>query len=483
MPSYAHAMDAAACAGFLAYWAATLGQLRWRRYVWLGVLLGIAANVRIQDFGFGIVLVLELGGLAWQALRGEGAPGARIRSAAAVIGRGVAVLAIAVAMHAPQFYEWKLMYGSWLTTPQGSGQMRYGHPMVLELLFSSRNGWLSTTPIAYLGTIGLVIGAIAGPRLGRHVRLVCGGLLLSIVVQVYFNAVTYEWWSGASFGQRRMCSSTISNVVGLAVLLCAVGRLAARRRLSALAQHVLFLATVGYLIAWNLGWVLSLDHGRAAGRDDKRMCCSDVWSPLAKVAQPVYDRVGNPFTFPANALFAIEHGVDLKRWDLAVGSYALVPPVLGYEDGSYRRHTAVFNQVVATGAPYLLDGWGPTQQLPAPARQAWRWTTAPRAGLLLPLLMPEPHRIRMTVAANVAPGQTIELEVWCNGTRVATQRVGAHWVSFTFDTDGTVGHNEIELVAPVAPYQVADPTGPLAPPTATPVGVAVAPLFVSMPPR
>src|SRR5690606_20505778 len=49
MPSYAHAMDAAAVAGFLAYWALTLGELRWRRFVVLGLLLGVAAMVRVQD--------------------------------------------------------------------------------------------------------------------------------------------------------------------------------------------------------------------------------------------------------------------------------------------------------------------------------------------------------------------------------------------------------------------------------------------------
>lgn len=472
MPSYAHAMDAAAGAAFLALWALTLGDLRWRRYAWLGVLLGVAANVRIQDLGFGCVLLIELGAIAVQRLRAR-----ELRPAVGAIGRGVLVLAIAVAMHAPQFYVWKLMYGSWLTTPQGPGQMRYGHPLVLELLFSSRNGWLSTHPIAYLGLLGLVAGAIAGARLGPRVRAVCMGLLAATIVQVYFNAVTYEWWSGASFGQRRMCSSTLSNVVGLAVLLRGAARVV-QRRVPRAGQLAIAGVVLGFLVAWNLGWVFALTRGAPAGRDNKPTCCSDVIRPLRWIAAPIYDRVGNPWELPASAWFALRHGVGLARWDAAVGSYPLVPGVLGYQDGSYRAATATFDHAAGSGAPYLLDGWGPPQRLP-PRR--WRWTTAPRAELLLPLLMPEPHRIAMPIAANAAPGETVDVEVWCNGVRVAQQAVGPGWTTLAFDTDGEVGSSTIAVVARVAPYRMAGAGVPwrLA---GLPVGVAVGPLRVGLPP-
>src|SRR5690606_12567244 len=104
--------------------------------------------------GLGLVLVVELGGLAFARARAP-EPG-RARAAIAILVRGAVVLAIAIALHVPQFVVWKQMYGAYLTTPQGPGQMRYDHPMVLELLFSARNGWLSTHPLAYLGCLGLV---------------------------------------------------------------------------------------------------------------------------------------------------------------------------------------------------------------------------------------------------------------------------------------------------------------------------------------
>jgi hypothetical protein len=459
MPSYAHAMDAAASALFLGVWALTLGQLRWRRFVVLVILLGLATMVRVQDVAFGIVLALEL----VLAMRADRAAIPRL------VGRGAVTLAIAVVMFTPQLYVWNAYYGSWITTPQGPGQMRYGHPMVLEFLWSSRNGWLSTHPIAYLGVIGLGVGAACGPKLGAHVRLVCIAMLLAIVTQIYVNAVTYEWWSAASFGQRRMASVTLPIVVGLAVLLRYVHLRA--KRLPAWSQLAIAAVILGYLVAWNLAWVGRLTSGAPAGRDNKPSCCKDVPAPLAWVAEPVYAAVGNPFELPASAWFAAKHGVDLRRWDQAVGNYALVPGVLGYEDGSYRKATATWN---AIDERYVVDGFAAAQRQ---GSKTWRWTTRDSATLLVPLLMPEPHRITMPIAANAAVGEPLYVQINCNGKLVATAFVRADWTTIAFETDGSVGENVIEIVAAVRA-----PRGTVAQAPGEPeIGVAVGPLRVALP--
>nr|HEX4318346.1 hypothetical protein [Kofleriaceae bacterium] len=468
MPAYAHAMDAAACAIFLARWALTIGDLRWRRAIELGVWLGIAGMVRIQDWAFGIVLAMELAMLAWR--------GRDVR----VLLRGVVALAIAVAMFAPQLYEWKQMYGSYLTTPQGPGQMRYAHPEFLELLFSPRDGWLSSHPIAYFGTLGLAIGVWRGPRLGLgpHVRLVCGALLAGIALQVYVNAVTFEWWSAASFGQRRMASSTLPLVIGLGVLLAAAGHVARRvaPRVPTWAVHAIAVVGLGYFVAWNLVEVSWLRGGRAAGHDRGPTCCDDMPAWLAVPARPVYAAIGNPFELPASAYFAVRYDVSLQRWDVANGQYALVPGVLGYIDGSYRRETATWNWTATGGWPWLLSGWDATAQ--KDGSRTFRWTTQQVAEGLLPTLMPEPHRVTMPIAANVAAGQTVEVVVRCNGAEVARTQVGPTWTSVTFDTDGTLGDNVIAIEAAPRPYA----HGPPAPKDGAEVAVAVGPLRVTLPP-
>ncbi|HEV7555017.1 MAG TPA: hypothetical protein VGO00_06180 [Kofleriaceae bacterium] len=460
MPSYAHAMDAAACSGFLAYWALTLGDSRWRRAIILGVLLGIATMVRIQDIAIGAVVALELVTVA-------------IRSKSArPIARGAVVLAIAVVMFVPQLYVWSEMYGSWWTTPQGPGQMRYSHAMVLELLFSPRNGWFSNTPIAYLGVIGLGVGVWAGRRLHEHARFVCAAMLVAIVTQIYTNAITYEWWSGASFGQRRLCSMTLPLIVGLAALLRGM-HLWLRTRLPRWSQLAIAGVVLGYLVVWNLVWVFALSHGRPAGRDHRPTCCGDVPAPLSWIASPVYRVVGNPFEFPASAIFAIEHGVGLARWDQANAVYPLVPGVLGYQDGSYRKATASWNIAGPGGEPFLLRGFGPPQH---DRQRAFRWIVDDRGDFLLPILMPEPHRITVPIAANAAPGEQVDVEISYNGDSVARATIGPSWTTMVFDTDGSLGENVVTIEARAVDYR----GGPPAPASGT-ASVAIGPMQVALP--
>src|SRR5579862_6952640 len=54
VPSYGHAMDAGFCGAFLGLWALGIGELRWRRFAWLGVVLGVCGLIRTQDLALGI---------------------------------------------------------------------------------------------------------------------------------------------------------------------------------------------------------------------------------------------------------------------------------------------------------------------------------------------------------------------------------------------------------------------------------------------
>jgi hypothetical protein len=74
MPSYSHALDAFACAAFLGYWGLTRGRTDWRRYVVLGLLLGLSTLVRTQELALGVVVAVEAGRELVRGLRGEVAP-------------------------------------------------------------------------------------------------------------------------------------------------------------------------------------------------------------------------------------------------------------------------------------------------------------------------------------------------------------------------------------------------------------------------
>jgi hypothetical protein len=178
MPSYGHALDAGACAAFLATWALTIGQRTWRRWILLGLLLGVSALIRQQDFVLGIVVAMEIIASIVADVRRRLIDW-RIRAITALAG-GALVLVVAVIVFLPQLYYWHVIYGDWFTLPQGARYTRFSSPMMLELLYAPRNGWFSTTPLAYAGTLGLF-------ALPRKARLVKYAFLAVIVTQVYLN--------------------------------------------------------------------------------------------------------------------------------------------------------------------------------------------------------------------------------------------------------------------------------------------------------
>ena len=463
MPSYAHAMDGFMVAAFLAMWAVGLGgvgQVRWRRTLALGVLLGLAALVRVQEYPFGIVFAIELAWLVRRPPEGTG----RWRWAGTLLLHGAVALAVALVMFVPQLVTWKIIYGEFFHYQNGPHYVRFDHPQVLFLLFSSRNGWLSTTPIAYAGVVGLVCGFWMAPR---RLRPVMVGLVAALMVQVYLNSCIYNWWCDASFGNRRLCSVTLIVVVGLAALLRAGARVAARVKLPRWGRFAVAGCVLGWFVVWNCSQALALRHGRAAGHYLGQVLWPGV-SPLQRaVAEPVERVMGNPFALPASAWFAERYGVPLERWDELAGFY-WYEPGLDLIDGGYRKHRGRF----PISGRDVAAGLGPRRKIGG--RKA-RVMTGERARVLVPLIQADRYRISVPVArvagagpaarvagavpavrvAGVGPAVTVSAR-W-NGERVAGAVRGPGWGRLTFVVHGRVGINLLEIEAPANAVAVGDP--------------------------
>lgn len=459
MPSYAHAMDAFMVAAFLAMWVVGFGgfgALRWRRTVALGVLLGLAALVRVQEYPFGIVFAVELAWLVRTPPEGT----SRARWCGLLLAHGAVALAVALVMFLPQLVTWKIIYGEFFHYQNGPHYVRFDHPQVLFLLFSSRNGWLSTTPIAYAGVVGLVCGFWLAPRRLRPVVL---GLWAALAIQVYLNACIYDWWCYASFGNRRLCSVTLILVVGLAALLRGGARAAARLRVPRWGRHAVALAVLGWFVVWNCSQALALRHGRAAGHYLGQVLWPGVSPVQRAVAEPVEEAMGNPFALPASAWFAWRYGVPLERWDEVAGFY-WYEPGLDLIDGGYRKHKGRF----ALAERDVAGGLGPRRKILG--RRA-RLMTAGRARVLVPLIQADRYRISVPVArvaaagAGRAPGaggagagQPVAVAARWNGERVAgAVRGGPGWGRLTFVVHGRVGINVLEIDAPANAVAVGDP--------------------------
>jgi hypothetical protein len=454
MPSYAHAMDAFWCAAFLSYWAGTLGRGDVKRWLVLGVLLGVATLVRTQELALGVVVLIEGAAATIGDLRAR-AVDWRIRAILFTAG-GVLVLAVTLVVFVPQVLEWHLVFGKATALPQGPHYTRPGSPMVLELLFSSRNGWISTTPLVYAGLIGL--GCVP-----RRARVVALGLIAATVLQIYLASTIADWWGSASFGQRRLCNVSMPLVVGLAALLWRLGRLAARaRRVPWWVWRVLAAAGLAIPVAWNLWRVHDYRAGKGAPGELVATCCDRVPPWLHPPIQWVYDRIGNPFQFPANAWFAWRHDVSLQRWDRAVGNYPLIPPFGAFRDDQLAEQRGAWSIGGGGAEPYLVAGWSNTVH--APERLA-RWTISPTATILVPNLMPNEQRYVLWLA----PGGAHEVVVRWDDDVVARSSLHAGWNAIEF-TLSRVSVGEHELTVEAAPAAFAP--GPGWPDPGVPVGVA-----------
>lgn len=430
MPSYGHALDALACAGFLGYWALTVGREDPRRHVILGVLLGVAALIRVQELAIGVALAVELGTAAVTSLVAR-----RPRAAAAAVGRGLLTLAVALVCFIPQLVMWRVVFGTF-NSPQGEVYIRWGTPMIAELLWSARNGWLAVTPVAYLGVVGLCLV----PR--RH-RVIGAGLLAAVIVQIYLNSIIMDWWAQASFGQRRLCSMTLPLVVGLAALLGSMGRLAARaRRVPWPVWHGVAALVLGPMIAWNLWRVDALGGGKPAPTTHAPSCCDRVPRPLRGLFADVYGVLGNPLQLPASAVFAWRHDTSLARWDQAVGDYPIILRGDLMMNGRWREQRGTWNLAGGGGAPYLLEGFGPTQHGERPFRR----TTARRARALVPNLIPAAQRFTVWLE----PGPATRVRLHHDGVLVADVALRAGWQPVIFErADPPTGSIELSIEADV----------------------------------
>ncbi len=424
MPSYSHAMDAFACSAFLCYWACTRGRSDRRRWCVLGVLLGAAGLVRTQELGLSVVIAFEV--FVEMARRRHD-----VRSMLPWLTGGAIGALVALIVLVPQLLEWHLVFGSWRGLPQGPRFTRPNAPMIGEVLFAPRNGWFSSTPIAYAGVIGLFVV----PKKARFVAL---GFLLALAMQVYFSSIVLDWWSSASFGQRRLCNMTGPLVFGLAALIHQSGRVvgALPRRV----RHALFVMVAAPFVVWNLKQVDGLSGGKAAPAELVPTCCGKITRRLRPVAQWIYDRIGNPFEFPASAWFAIEHDVPMSRWDQTVGNYPLVPGLADLTDGRYHQLHGSWNIGSAQMLPYLLDGWSRPEHMDR--EKPSRRILGDSARVLVPNLVPDPQRGTLWVAG-AAP--TPVLLEW--NDRLVGAGMVARWTPLTFVVpEGSLHTNELRIV-------------------------------------
>lgn len=207
-PLYSHATSAFVTGLVILVWWRTHRGLPGSKYgVLLGGLIGLAALVRWQHL---VYLVLPAVSTIWWWLSSPA--GERRPPVWPAIRYLLFVGLAALAVLSLQLVHWRIVYGSWLTIPQGSSFIDWRAPFLSPLLFSTFRGILPWMPIILLALLGLLLSL-------RRRAAFAVPLLLVLLLEIYVNASTRDWFAGAGFGPRRFTSELVIIILGYAALL------------------------------------------------------------------------------------------------------------------------------------------------------------------------------------------------------------------------------------------------------------------------
>ncbi len=396
-PTMSHTVSMAAVAGFTLAWMRHRASADWRVWAALGVLGGVMVIMRWQN---AIVLLVP---------------------AVLLVTRPALAAAFAAGVFVgtwPQLWTWHALYGEWITQPPVSPRMHWMASQWIDVLWSTRSGLFATSPLAYLGAVGLV------PLWRRH-RALAGMGLLTLALMTWTNGAVEDWWAGASFGGRRFDSLLPFLISGLAAALLTAAAWMARRPLVTAA------ALLSILVVWNVTLMGVARSG--AYRIGQIVSFADLADAQVRVA---HDWVGHPPSLPANAVWALANGVAPARFDLLRPNRFLGDPTRPYGRIDLGGDDDV----------YVGSGWHGRE---GEGELTFRWSDA-RADVVVPLYGPAPLWLQVQAAPFEAAGlppQTLTAEI--NGHALPPVVMAPGWQRLEIPTDEThwrAGVNRVVLV-------------------------------------
>lgn len=376
-PSMTHAPSMAGVAGFTWAWLATRERRRAWQWALLGGLAGFIGLIRWQNVLFALLPATDSALALTRAWRRSDRP-----AVAAALRDGVLFMLCATIAFLPQMLAWRAIYGSWLAVSPVGPQIRWTDPHIVDILWSSRNGLLSWSPVLYAGAIGLLLFAWRNRSAGIP-------MLAAVAVMTYFNSAIQDWWGSDGFGGRRFDGTIPFFCVGAAAFTAAAVRAVERHPLRVLAS------AGAALVLWNLT-LMSAAH-KGVYRIGDILSFGDV---MPAQAREFHAWFGNPFTYPPGLLFSLRNGVSPGRYDLLSANRFLSDP------------TRQYGIIDAGGA----DAWAIEDGWHAPERDGavtFRWTEQV-ARMLVPLDKAATLRVQVRCRALSfagSPAQTLTLAV------------------------------------------------------------------------
>lgn len=409
-----HAPSMAGVAALAWMWAATHGRRTPLQWALLGLLAGFITMIRWQNALFAILPAYEAAMLLLDAAR---------RKDRAALNRTLAAGAIFTACAAigflPQMLAWKSIYGSYLAVSPVGPQIRWWDPHLVDILWSSRNGLLSWSPILYVGALGLLALAVARPWIGVP-------SLIAIGVMTYFNASIQDWWGSAGYGGRRFDGTIPLFALGVAAFADRAAALARRHPMKVVA------AAGALLLAWNLTLMSAAQDGHV--RIGESISFGEAGAHQARAFHRWF---GHPFTYPVSLFYAARNDVGIGDYDLLAANRFLGDPLRPYGRIDIGE---------PADATWLGDGWHAQERA---GDISYRWADG-EATAILPLDHAAHLRVQVRARAFGYPGAAPQqLRLVVNGREQAPQPVGDDWQTVVVEVEAgawRAGVNRLRLV-------------------------------------
>lgn len=343
----------------------------WRRSAALGAWFSVVILVRPED---GVFLLFPLAALLFAPVCRVLPVRERLRTAGG-IALGAAPLLVVQAVVLARLTaasSFKLVAGD-------EAYLTFFDSRWSDVLFSSRHGLLSWTPIVWVALAGGIAYARRRPLWGVPA-------IIAFVVLVWTNGSAHDWAGGWAFGGRRFTSvlAAFAPGIGMALLW------ARRRPLAVIAP------AAAAVIAWNL-LLMTQYQRQMLPRDEAVRFDALVRQQADLVVKPPFMY---PFAFPANVLFAWREGLPVDRYDLL---------------GSEPLRREMYLPLNDWGERFLLEGW---QNGAGDAFGSAHFLAAPSATILVPLDVPKDTPFGVDVEARAAgqpAGGATRLDVALNG--------------------------------------------------------------------
>lgn len=389
-PLMSHGLTFAFVAGCLVFTFRAERERELHQWALCGVMLGLAMLCRAQAAPLLFVVAAGL----WRARAGWK--------------EMLAAGASALVTFAPQLLVWRIVYGSFVTIPQGDAFIEWTGAHALDVLVSADKGLFNWHPVLLFGLVGLVV-AMRG--LGAYAL----AALAVFAFTTYLNGSLVDWHASAAFGGRRFDVVLPLLAIGLAALLARSRRVLARRPL---------LLPASFLILASL-WNVSLIDG-LRGRPATALPLDDLATLQVLQARRAVD----------GTLGRLGSGVREAVYRVFVGLF------------TYQNYRPGGDFDLATLEPrFMRGGWSDVKAWDDGA--FFRYLLHPRACIVIPL--DEPFDLRgFVLARSPARIKDQRLTLILNGKVLTEAPLPAEWTEVPFQAARGLwrgGENEFCMIA------------------------------------